>query len=110
VQQGDGWPTDPSWAASYLAGVVMDFESVESSVREEISTIPQPAPSLAAAAVALAREMDDPDNSATSKSMCGKALLETMKRLRELSPPAKKETPLDELSRQRAARRGGAAA
>jgi hypothetical protein len=88
----------------------MSFDSVEVSVRAEIKTIPSPAPSLAATAIALAREMDSPDNSATSKSMCGKALLETMKRLRELSPPAKKETPLDELKQHRDKRRGGAAA
>lgn len=60
--------------------------------------------SLAASALALAVELDA-DNSATSKSMCAKALMETMERLRELAPPKQRED--DELERVRAQRRSG---
>ena len=57
--------------------------------------------SLAMAALALAREMDDPDNSATSKSMCARALLDTMDRLAELCPPLRKGNAVDLLTAQR---------
>jgi hypothetical protein len=61
--------------------------------------------SLAASALALAAEMDEPGNSATSKSMCAKALLETMDRLRQLAPPKREKTRRDELADKRATRR-----
>lgn len=51
---------------------------------------------LAASAIVLAREMDD-ENSATSKSMCARALLDTMNRLWELAPPALTEDGVDDL-------------
>ena len=41
---------------------------------------------LAASALSLAEEMDSP-NSATSKSMCARALREALDRLWELAPP-----------------------
>lgn len=59
---------------------------------------------LAASALALAREIDDPSNSATSKSMCARALNETMDRLRQLAPAEEDETPLDDLQKRRAAK------
>lgn len=59
---------------------------------------------LAASALALAREIDNPKNSATSKAMCAKELRETMDRLRERAPE-QEEDALDDLSRRRAARR-----
>jgi pyruvate/2-oxoglutarate dehydrogenase complex dihydrolipoamide acyltransferase (E2) component len=59
---------------------------------------------LAASALALARELDNPENSATSKSMCAKALIETMDRLRAQAPPKKENDRLDELAARRAAR------
>lgn len=61
---------------------------------------------LAASALALAREMDD-DNSATSKSMCARALLDTLDRLRQLAPAKEEKDGVDELSARRAARRQG---
>lgn len=61
---------------------------------------------LAAAALALARELDNPRNSATSKSMCARALTETLDRLRELAPEESKEDRLDELTARRAERIG----
>lgn len=61
---------------------------------------------LAASALALAAELDNP-NSATSKSMCARALLETQDRLRELCPPDQEEDEVDELAARRATRRAG---
>lgn len=52
---------------------------------------------LAGTALALAFEIEHPFNSATSKSMCAKALLDTMDRLRELCPPEQKADGIDEL-------------
>lgn len=63
---------------------------------------------LACSALALAREMDA-NNSATSKSMCAKALNETLEQLRALAPPVKQEDTIDELSRERDKRRAKAA-
>lgn len=59
---------------------------------------------LAASALALAAELDDPDNSATAKAACARALTETLDRLRELVPPAVEQDRLDELAAARAAR------
>ena len=64
---------------------------------------------LAMAALALAREIDSPTNSATSKSMCARSLLDTLDRLRELTPPAQEADGLDDLARRRMARRAGSA-
>jgi pyruvate/2-oxoglutarate dehydrogenase complex dihydrolipoamide acyltransferase (E2) component len=62
---------------------------------------------LAASALALARELDDPDNSATSKSMCAKSLIDALERLRELAPDEEGNDALDELASRRAARLAG---
>lgn len=90
----------------------MELDSVETAVRKELESFGERTPpALAASAVRLAKEMDDPENSATSKSMCSKALLETMKTLRELAPPPARKDAVDELSdRRRACRSGGATA
>jgi hypothetical protein len=53
---------------------------------------------LAASAMTLARELDKPGNSATSKSMCAKGLRETLDRLRELSPPKVERDRIDEVN------------
>ena len=53
---------------------------------------------LAASALALAAEMDKSSNSATSKSMCARALLETLNRLRELAPVVEEADRVDELA------------
>jgi len=67
---------------------------------------------FAASALALARALDDPDNSATSKSMCARSLLDVLDRLRELAPTEEKDDQLDELVARRAKRlaRGAKAA
>lgn len=78
--------------------------AVEADLRELGKRDPKLARSAqAAAALALARELDD-ENSATSKSMCAKALNETMDRLRELAPPERKKDGIDELSARRTKR------
>lgn len=64
---------------------------------------------LAASALALARALDDTGNSATSKSMCARSLLDTLDRLRELAPDKKEDDALDELRSRRAARLAGGA-
>lgn len=79
--------------------------SVTAAVTRDLDAFPDELANsaLAASALALAREMDSP-NSATSKSMCAKALLETMDRLRSLAPVEEEADDLDELSRARRAR------
>ena len=76
---------------------------------ERLAAIDAPLASsgLAAAALALARDIDDPSNSATSKSMCAKALLDITDRLWELAPAGADGDALDELARRRAARIAG---
>jgi hypothetical protein len=63
---------------------------------------------LAAAALALAREIDDPENSATSKSMCAKALQDILSQLRALAPQKRERDRLDELAEKRTRRRATA--
>jgi hypothetical protein len=57
----------------------------------------------AATALALAAELDA-KNSATSKSMCARALTETMEKLRAMVPPAETSDALDDLTARRAKR------
>ena len=82
--------------------------TVVAAVGRDLETIAELAPdlargSLAASALALARELDS-DNSATSKSMCARALIDTMDRLRELAPERQEEDGIDDLEAKRAAR------
>lgn len=65
---------------------------------------------FAGSAMTLAYEIDNPFNSATSKAMCAKALLDLMNRLRELAPPEEKRDGLDDLATRRAKRLNGGAA
>lgn len=66
---------------------------VAAAVRAELDALERRAPDLAASALAalalaLAGEVDDPANSATSKAMCAGSLQKALDRLRELAPPA----------------------
>jgi hypothetical protein len=83
--------------------------TVVGAVRGDLAEIKKRDPrlaksALAASALALARELDS-DTSATSKSMCARALLETMDRLRVLAPAKEERDKVDELSARRDARR-----
>lgn len=59
---------------------------------------------LACSALALARRVDDPENSATSVAACARALNETMATLRELVPPAAEADRVDDIAAARAKR------
>lgn len=86
-------------------------EAVERDLAELRERDPRLADStLAALALALALEIDDPDNSATSKSMNAHQLRDTTVKLRELAPPPKARDELDELRDRHAADRRAAAA
>ena len=87
--------------------------SVVEAVRRDLAELalrdPRLAQSaLAASALALAAQLDDPGNSATSKSMCARALAETFDRLRALAPPVVEEDGIDELAARRSGRLAGA--
>lgn len=49
---------------------------------------------LAMTAKVLATKIDNPANSATSVSMCAKALVDVMTKLRDLAPPEEKKGTL----------------
>jgi hypothetical protein len=91
-------------------------ESVVGAVRRDLERIGKldarlAESGLAATALALAREIDKSGNSATSKSMCARALGETMDRLRELAPAeAPAASLLDDLEARRKQRRRRAVA
>lgn len=83
-------------------------EAVESDLKRLAKRDPVLASSaLAATALALAAEIDG-DNSATSKSMCARALNETLKELWEQAPPTEESDGLDDLAARRAKRRSAA--
>lgn len=64
---------------------------------------------LGGTALALALELENPYNSATSKSMCAGQLRDTLDRLRELAPVKEEGDELDELAAERKRRRDGVA-
>jgi hypothetical protein len=64
---------------------------------------------LAATAARLACELENPFNSATSKSMCARSLIEALERLFEQAPDEEQGDRLDDLSARRAARIAGGA-
>lgn len=60
---------------------------------------------LAALALALAKELDDPKNSLTSKGQAGRTLADALAELRELAPYEPKDDGIDKLVARRAKRR-----
>lgn len=76
---------------SVVAAVERDLGRLDVSAREG---------ALAATALELAAQLDEPENSATSKSMCARALTETLEKLRALAPP--EERPKGKLYELRA--------
>jgi hypothetical protein len=81
--------------------------TVVEAVEAELAKSPAANSAMAATALALARELDAPGNSATSKSMCAKALVDVLRELRALAPPAEEETELDRRRREREQRLAG---
>ena len=82
---------------------------VETAVKRDLAELAKRDPRLAtsgmaASLLALAREIDKPGNSATSKSMCAKALNETWADLLARAPAEEVEDRIDDLSKRRAAR------
>ena len=61
----------------------------------------------AAACIELARQVDDSDNSATSKSMCARVLVDTMAALRALVPDEPEGDKVEDIAARRAARLAG---
>jgi hypothetical protein len=89
--------------------------TVEGALEQELSLIAKRAPALAVSTVAatartLARELDNPKNSATSKSMCAKAMYDAIDRLYELAPAENEKDGVDDIAAQREARRARLAA
>lgn len=84
---------------------------VEAAVECDLKALPPELRSsgLAESALALARELDQARNSATSKAMCARALSETLEKLLALKPPEEEVDQLDQLSARRSARRAKAA-
>jgi hypothetical protein len=83
--------------------------NVETAVRRELERIGArdadlATSGMAANALQLAKEMDA-KNSATSKSMCARALNETLKELKALSPEPVTPDALDEVGKKRIERR-----
>jgi hypothetical protein len=64
---------------------------------------------LAATALALAAELDG-NNSATSKSMCAKSMIDVLRELRAIAPPKLEADGVTDLNARREARRVAAAA
>lgn len=94
-------PRKPSSKLELLTVV----EAVERDLKKIAERHPDVANSgLAATARALAKEIDDSDNSATSKSMCAKSLQDHLAQLRELAPTEEGRDGIDDIAAQRVAR------
>lgn len=85
--------------------------SVEAAVARDLKQFGREArdSALAATALALAAELDDPSNSATSKSMCAKSMVDVLRELRAVAPPKREADDLDDLTARRKVRRAVAA-
>ena len=84
-------------AVSVVEAVGRDLERLPSHLAES---------ALAAAALALAGEIDTGSNSATSKSMCAKALQDMLRELRDLAPAEEESDEIDDLEARRQRRIG----
>src|SRR3990167_11071027 len=77
---------------------------VNEAVRRELESMPAMRDGMLAAMVlALAAELDKPENSATAKAMCARALVETFRELRA-NNTIEEADRLDELGTRRADR------
>ena len=81
--------------------------SVAAAVERDLARLPAvlAGSALAASALAMAREIDDPGNSATSKSMCQARLADALKELRALAPPEESHDRIDGIADELAQRR-----
>jgi hypothetical protein len=82
------------------------IDGVEAAVERDLAGSVRGS-ALAATALALARELDRSGNSATSKSMCARALLDCLDRLRALAAEEPVADRLDDLAARRSARKAG---
>jgi hypothetical protein len=92
-------------AARRAAGIV------EKATRADLARLPDElaGSGLAMSAVVMARILDDPEGSFTSKSMCQARLQDALDRLRELAPVEEARDGIDDLTQRRAQRRAGGA-
>jgi hypothetical protein len=111
-----GQSTDGATGQPAGAGAVPAVGEVEAAVLRDLESLraldPDLADSgLAASAIALARGIDNPRNSLTSKAMAQRALRETIDRLLELAPAPETHDRLDQLAAdaRRKLERGSAA-
>lgn len=99
----------PAELAAEIFGELPDKArpDVVEAVEGDVAKLPAhlAASALAQTAIALAYELQDPYNSATSKSMCAAKLMDAMATLRELAPPADEKDEIDDLKALREERR-----
>lgn len=85
-------------------------QRIQAAVERELESIRRRSPdladsALAASAMAMAFEIEQPFNSATSKSQCARAMQGTLRELRELAPPEEARDAISKLSDEREERR-----
>jgi hypothetical protein len=90
-------------------------EKVVDAVRRDLESLARrdealASGALAMSALALARSIDHLKTSATARSMCARALTETMEKLLALAPAEREEDGIDDLTARRAERRAGSSA
>lgn len=76
---------DNPLVAVVLRGVYRDLSKIAVLAPELAES------ALAGTAIRMASELENPYNSATSKSMCARALIETMEQIRSLAPDGEEE-------------------
>lgn len=84
--------------------------TVVEAVEAELEKFGVTASALGAMALSLARELDVPGNSATSKSMCAKALVDVLREIRALAPPPELEDEIERARQRRSTRLARASA
>jgi hypothetical protein len=91
--------------ASYAPTLMVD------SIQRELDKAPDAVAlsPLAALSLSMGFEIAHPYNSATSKSMCAKALMDALRELRALAPAKRERDEVDELRTRRDERRLGIA-
>jgi hypothetical protein len=93
-------------------GAVVKARTVTDALEQELARLSKRAhladSTLAATARALAHELDSSRNSATSKSMCAKAMYDAIDRLYDLAPEEAQADDVDEIRRKREERRAAA--